>query len=125
MTVKNRAFVLRECRASHSERDVQSISECVGDRADVPARSGIERRAILEKKLLATRSTQPLQRFKRLSNGLFGTDGAAFQGNNDSINILWQGPFRYTDHLQRSHPATYQSTGQISTAGKVVSDATE
>ncbi|MNQ93931.1 hypothetical protein D3C85_1094200 [compost metagenome] len=99
MTVKNRPFVLRECRTRHSERDVQCFSKCIGDRADVSARGRVKRRAIFEKKLLAACRTQPFQRFERLSNGFFRADGTAFQGNDDSIDIIRQGPLRHTDHL--------------------------
>ena len=119
------AAVVRECGRGNGEFAIQRVHQSFCDGADVACGCAVKGRAVLEINLLCALRFEPVQRFKRLCNGLAGRDGACLQGHHHRIDIGGKRCLRHAKSLHHPHASADQVVGQIGGTCEVVCNATQ
>ena len=125
VAAKDRAAVLRECRARDREAAARRVEQRVGNRADVACVGGVERRAILEEELAAALRAQPFVCGERLRDRVGRGNRARLQRDDDRVGVERGAIGRHADRLHGAHAALDEHVREIGRAGEIVGDAAE
>ena len=119
------AAIVRKGGRGNGELAIQRVHQGFCDGADIACGGAVKSRAVFEINLLCALRFEPLQRFKRLCNGLAGRDGACFQSHHHGIHIGRKRCLGHAKCLHHPHARPDQVIGQVGGAGEVVCNATQ
>jgi hypothetical protein len=122
----DRAAGFRKRRRHQHDGVARVGTQRIHHRADIAGVGGIEGRADLEQHMRGTAPAHPFFRGARFGDRDTGLDRAAFQGNDDGVNLGQLQIVRgHADGLHRAQAAAGQRIGKIGRPGVVVGDAAQ